>query len=92
MTGLHAPEMGGPLSVAVEDLHLERDHGGLVQNLPEGLEEGPPVVAGGNDALQALDGLGTVVFPSARVGGVVIRNKISDRRSSPYRMGSRREI
>ena len=52
--------MGGPLTVAVEDLHHVRDHGGLVQNLPDGLEEGPPVVAGGNGALTGTSGEGNV--------------------------------
>jgi hypothetical protein len=59
-------------TVVVANSQYVREHGGLGQNFPIGLEEGPPVFAGGNDVLQALDGWETVVSPSARVGGVVI--------------------
>ena len=73
MTNLQTPVLGGPQPVGLaEDLQNVREHGGLGQNLPDGLEEGPPVFAGGNDVLQASDGWETVVSPSVRVGGVVI--------------------
>lgn len=55
---------------------LHRGHGGLGQTFPIGLEEGPPVFAGGNDVLQDLNGLGTVAYPSVKAGGVVIVKKI----------------
>lgn len=74
MTRLHTPVVEALVTRAVSRLPLHREHGGLGQNLPIGLEEGPPVFAGGSDVLQALDGWETVVSPSARVGGVVISN------------------
>jgi hypothetical protein len=75
MTELHTPVVDhGPGVILGRPLH--RDHGGMVHILPNGLEEVPPVVAGGNDVLQASDGWETVVYPSARVGGVVISEQL----------------
>ena len=74
MTGLYTPVVAirkPPEGLLGRPLH--REYGGLGQNLPIGLEEGPPVLAGGNDVLQDLNGLGTVVYPSVKAGGIVTR-------------------
>lgn len=62
MTELHTPVVAGSGLVAPVAFPrpLHRDHGGLGQNLPIGLEEGPPVVAGGNGALTGTSGEGVV--------------------------------
>jgi len=73
MTRLHTPVVA--VRVPLEGQlrrPLHREHGGLGQNFPIGLAEGPPVFAGGNDVLQDLNGLGAVAYPSVKAGGVVI--------------------
>ena len=59
MTGLHTPveeQVRGQVPVRP----LQRAHGGMDHILPIGLEEVPPVGAGGNGALTGTSGEGVV--------------------------------
>lgn len=59
MTELHTPVVEQVRGQAHER-PLHRDHGGMVHILPNGLEEVPPVVAGGNGVLTGTSGEGNV--------------------------------
>lgn len=60
MTGLHTPVVDALVTRAVSRVPLHRAHGGMVHILPNGLEEVPPVGAGGIGALTGTSGEGVV--------------------------------
>ena len=53
---------------------LHRAHGGMDHILPNGLEEVPPVGAGGNGVLTGTVGEDVVLGPLDIAGGIVINN------------------
>ena len=74
MTELHTPVVEQVRGQGLER-PLHRAHGGMDHILPIGLEEVPPVGAGGNGVLTGTSGEGVVCDPLAIAGGIVINSR-----------------